>query len=177
MNTFFKNPEDFLNTIGTSIETNSSLMHIKLTQIEADLEEIGNLVVVLPKDFVSPRKKAKLNFKELSDLEPRLNNLKDFYAHKLYDAFKQCILESLKILAEGCGFQVDMIETFVEDVSPQLFFSENDRTKTENIDVIEYLRMKSADNSSRQSRPVSVASVISKATWTIERKLETAYLK
>lgn len=146
-------------------------MHMKLIQIEGELEEIGNLVVILPKDYVSSKKlKGKLNFKELSEIEPRLTNLKDFYSHRLYESFRTCVLESLRILAEGCGFQLDL--TDIEDISPELFPNE----KKDPTDVLEFLRMKSADNSSIRSRSVSVSSVISKATWTVERKLETAFL-
>ena len=148
-------------------------MHIKLIQIESEIEEIGNLLVILPKDYNSSRKKAKLNLKELIEIEPRLNNLKDFYAHQLYDAFRTCVLDSLCSLAEGCGYQIDMIENVIDDID----LLQSERSKSDEVDVIEYLRMKSSDNSSAHSRPLSVSSMISKATWTIERKLEKAFLK
>ncbi len=127
----------------------------------------------MPKDYASARKKAKLNLKELIEIEPRLNNLKNFYAHRLYDAFRVCVLDSLCSLAEACGYQIDTIENTIDDIE----LLQSERSKSDEIDVVEYLRMKSSDNSSAHSRPLSVSSMISKATWTIERKLEKAFLK
>jgi hypothetical protein len=147
-------------------------MHIKLAQIEFELEEIGNLIIILPKDYVLSRKKAKLNLKELIEIDFKLSYLKDFYAFQLYESFRTCVVESLRSLAEGCGYQIDMIENVIDDI--ELFSNEKNDS---NVDVIEFLRIRSTENSSIHSRPVSVASAISKATWTIERKMESAFLK
>ena len=135
--------------------------------IENEIEEIGNLLIVPPKEMPNSRKKKKPNLKELIQLEPRLDLLKDFYSEKLYNAINLSVLNSLKYLAEGCGYLLDYEESL----------DYIDGSNEASNDTLKYLRVKSTEDLTRPKntdRPLSVSSVLLKTSWKNEKELEEA---
>lgn len=161
-------PEEFIAEMGKSAKTINEQVLEKFDQIENEIEEIGSILIVAAKDTPNSRKKKKPNLKELIQLEPRLDLLKDFYSEKLYNAMRLSVLSSLKYLAEGCGYLLDYEESldYIEGSNEQ------------SSDTLKYLRVKSTEDLTRpknsDQRPLSVSSVLLKTTWKNEQDLENS---
>lgn len=150
-------------------------MHDKFSQIETQLEEIGYLLINLPKETIS-RKKSKLTLKDLLEIEPKLNDLKKFYSEKLYKALNTSVLNSINCLVSSCGYQSVLDDMYINDKI------NNDLTTVKSPDdFIKYIRVKSTEDITRKhsstERPVSVSSALVDLTWNDEVKLDNAFLK
>lgn len=103
------------------------------------------------------------------DSEPKLNELKKFYADKLYSALNSCVLNSLRCLAQACGYEPNANGTFSQV------------STTGNSDALKFIRLKSADDLTRSNmpdqRPLSVSVVLDNTNWVNGKKLEKAFLK
>ena len=178
-NWLWKNPDEFLRVVGNSIETQTQLLHDKIKEIEAEIEEIGKLLVTLPKDFVSRNKKSRVTLKDFIEVDKRMLLLKNFYALHLYDACERCILVSLNKLAEACGYKLHMVMNRDEEFVHKLFPEDSMVLRREASFMSEIVRLKSFDDLvvASAKRRASLLSTISKANWSDERKLESAYLK
>ena len=176
----FQKPEDFQQIIGNSILAQGSQLSTKIKEIEKEIEEIGNALVKFPKDYVSNRKRSKLSLNELIQVDPRLVQLKKFYATHLYNSLEISILISLNRLAEACGYKLEMFYNQDDDFLSRLFPSENSDLTEESF-ANEFVRIKSFDemivHSAKHGRRSSLTSTVSKATWTGERALSNAFLK
>ena len=175
----FQKPEDFQQIIGNSILAQGSQLSTKIKEIEKEIEEIGNALVKFPKDYVSNRKRSKLSLNELIQVDPRLVQLKIFYATHLYNSLEISILISLNRLAEACGYKLEMFYNQDDDFLSRLFPSENSDLTEESF-ANEFVRMKSFDemivHSAKHGRHSFLTSTVSKATWTGERALSNAFL-
>ena len=175
------NPEDFLETIGKSIDEKSRILNEKISQIENEIEEIGSLLVVLPRDQNASRKRSRMTLREFIEIEPKLGHLKDFYSVKLYEAFCRSVQNSLNCLAEACGYSIEFEEDLPQNESIIDFFGSQKQTEQAsnsalNEATLKFIRLKSAEDVKSELRPLSATSAICKATWSDERKLEDAYL-
>lgn len=150
-------------------------------QVEAEIEEIGKLLITLPKDYVFKNKKQKPTLRDYIEIDKRMLLLKNFYADHLYDACERCILVSLNKLAESCGYQLQMVMNQDEEFINRLFPEDTLSMRREGSFMSEIVRLKSFDDlvvkSAGQQRRTSLLSTISKATWRDERRLDNAYLK
>lgn len=167
--------------VGSSIETKTQLLLETTKEIEAEIEEIGKLLITLPKNFVFKNKKLKPTLRDYIEIDMRMLLLKNFYARHLYDACERCILVSLNKLAEACGYQLQMVMNQDEEFINRLFPEDSLSMRREGSFMSEIVRLKSFDElvvkSAGKQRRTSLLSTISKATWCDERKLENAYLK
>jgi hypothetical protein len=152
-------------------------------EIEAEIEEIGNLLVIFPKDHPVSRKKQRLGLKDLIEADRRMFSLKTYYSQHLYDACERCILVSLNKLAEACGYKLQMVMNPDDEFVNKLFPGE-DNPLTSNLRDASFMsdlvRLKSFDDLvvvSAKDRRTSLTSTISRATWSEERKLQDAFLK
>ena len=214
-------PEEFLAVIGQSIQEKRDLVSAKITLIENEIAEIGNVLLVVKEinsnntfytnttnnnnnhnnnhNFngisVQKVKKAKMFLKELLELEPRMHDLKRFYANILYYAMYNCIWNSLKCLAESCGYELDNSNSFLEESGEDYEIASHYNQKNtsnqagvSNDLMQKYMRVKSAElsvltlcnnknnNQQKQNRPVSATTAILKSSWSDERKLAKAFL-
>jgi hypothetical protein len=160
-------PDEFIAEMGKSARAIHEKVLEKFNTIENEIEEIGNLLIIAAKDAPNSRKKKKPNLRELIQMEPRLDLLKDFYSEKLYNAMRLSVLSSLKYLAEGCGYLLDFEES--------LDYIDGSKEQATN-DTLKYLRVKSTEDLTRpknsEQRPLSVSSVLLKTTWRNEQDLE-----
>lgn len=149
--------------------------------------------MLVPKEATS-RRKNKLTLKDLTEIEPKLKQIIDFYSHKLYDAITHSVMKSLRILAEGSGYKFDMIDEVTDDYyyredsmlnkTPMVESDElkEDSSDTAKRNFLKIIRIKSSTThvSSQENyteRAVSTLSTLSKATWSNERKFEESFLK
>ena len=159
-------PEEFIAEITKSTKMISDTIREKFQQIENEIEEIGTLLIVLPKEAPNSRKKKKPDLKELIQMEPRLDSLKDFYAERLYNAINVSVLNSLKYLAEGCGYLLDYEDSLdYVDTGNEL-----------SAESLKYLRVKSTEDLTRpkqsDQRPLSVSAVLMRTSWNNEQDVE-----
>ena len=162
-----QDPDEFISEMTKSGRIINETVTELFNSIENEIEEIGNLLIVPPKEMPNSRKKKKPNLKELIQLEPRLDLLKDFYSEKLYNAINLSVLNSLKYLAEGCGYLLDYEESL----------DYIDGSNEASNDTLKYLRVKSTEDLTRPKntdRPLSVSSVLLKTSWKNEKELEEA---
>lgn len=155
-----------------SIEQKKNIIYNKFIQIENSLEEIGFLLINLPKDITS-KKKSKISLKDLLEIEPKLDDLKQFYSKKLYKALNSSILNSINCLVSSCGYQSALDNIYISK-------SDNiDKTKDQD-DILRYIRIKSTEDILRNTkgdRPISVSSALEDLSWNNEVKLDNAFLK
>ena len=164
-----------------SVANKAEEIRQKYTEIQLRIEQIGCLLIA-PKENPNSKKKSKLTLKELTTLDPKLNELIDFYAENLYMALNDCITNTLKCLAKSCGFQ------FEEDDSLGMSYAGRNTPE----DYLKYTRIKSGEQLARprssimrsisgggtdDQRSVSVSKILTKMTWSDERKFEEAFLK
>lgn len=170
--------------MSNSIELQGSTLLDKIKQIEYEIEEIGNMLVILPKDYTQNstqgrKTKSRLDLNELIATDQRMIVLKNFYSLHLYDACERCILVSLNKLSEACGYKLKMFQNsddeFINRLFPASNFKEESLTSENEI-----VRLKSFDElivASGPRRRTSLTSTIAKATWCDERCLDNAFLK
>ena len=169
--------------MSSSIEEQGISLMDKIKQIEYEIEEIGNmLVIIIPKESssqTSRKTKSRLGLNELIAMDRRMIVLKNFYSLHLYDACERCILVSLNKLSEACGYKLKMFQNsddeFVNRLFPAGSFKEASLTSDNEI-----VRLKSFDElivSSGPRRRTSLTSTIAKATWCDQRSLDNAFLK
>jgi hypothetical protein len=168
----------------SSVEEKKINLKAKINIIENQIEEIGNLLVIIPNEIKSSRKKNKLNFSDLIDLEPKIWKLKKFYGDRLYNAIHKGVLNSLNTLAISCGYELKF-QDLIEDKDTQSYminFQTNEDVENANLSAssLKYIRINSSNSElklNNEKRPLSVASAISTASWNPERKLEDGLLK
>lgn len=185
-------PDDFINIVAKTTSDASEKIIQKIERIELIIEEIGNLLVILPREQSNlSKKKSRLSLRDLKEIDPMFRFVQDFYSVKLYDALYTCITRSLKILAEGSGYQFEYEEIELEELNEDIItsksvVSEYELLEDDNDDnrknYFSDRRLKSSVThtsglSSKSERPFSTVSVLSKATWTNERKFENSFLK
>ncbi len=177
-------PDEFINLVGKSIRDNSEVVSKKLAFIESEIVEIANALII--KDHggnsTSHGKKKKIFLKELLELEPKLHDLKKFYANVLYVGIYNSVWNSLKCLAESCGYELDNPNSFLEENDNSVEVADENKTNSSfwpNDLVQRYMRVKSADvvMNDTQRRPMSVTTAILKSSWVDDRKLTKAFLK
>ncbi len=198
------------------------MINQKIQSIENDIAEIGNVLLKLKdsngsnstassssthspnslnnsNNSNSNNSKKKTNFflKELLESEPRLNDLKKFYSNILFIAIYNSVINSLKCLAQSCGFEFENILNLLnnDNYNGSNFSCYTSQNSTELVQ--KYIRVKSADlfllnqqqnlnenlnkpnNANDTSdRPISaVTSAILKSNWSDDRKLDDAFLK
>ena len=168
-----------------TISDRTNLVEQKINTIENELIEIGNLLTVVAasqNNKTTPKKSPKCkSLSELITLAPKIKDLKEFYSNQLYSSIRQSVLNSLKCLAQLCGFQIN--ETSQID-------NTNNNAKIEQDEQINYIRLKTDDdlmirrrssqsssNENAEDRAVSVSSVLSKTQWIEGRKFEQSYLQ
>jgi hypothetical protein len=185
-------PDDFINIVAKTTTDASERIIRNIERVELMIEEIGNLLIILPREQSNmSKKKARVSLKDLKELDPKFRFVQDFYSLKLYDALYTCITKSLKILAEGSGYKFEYEEIELDDldedhITSKSVVSEYEILDDENDDNRRNYfidkRMKSSIThtsglSAKSERPFSTVSVLSKATWTNERKFEDSFLK
>ncbi len=150
-----------------------------MQEIEREIQEIGNLLVIFPKD--ASRKKQRVSLKELVEADKRIFSLKIYYSQHLYDACERCILVSLNKLAEACGYKLQMVMNPDDEFVSKLFPDDNNISSLrEDSFMSDLVRLKSFDDLivvSAKNRRTSLISTISKATWSEDRHLKDAFLK
>ena len=190
--------QEFTKLIDDSIVKTSEKLAQKLEKVESNIQEIGNLLVIVPKEGSnSTRRKSKLNIKDLMDLEPKLAFLKEYYSILLFDSFYSSVNKSLRILAESSGYKFDETMASLDELNNDEalkyleqnlveksydFENESDNDRFRNV-YLSTVRTKSAVShisshmDQRNDRPLSTVSALSRATWTSERKFDESYLK
>jgi dynein heavy chain len=159
-----------------SIEKVYGSIQTKFGFIESEIEEIGNLLFVQSRDVSSSKKKKALTLRELFEQEPKLVELKDHYAEKLYDAVNTSIHNSLSVLAESCGYQTERRDAHDKDLltSDEYYYNNSLNSNSNEMNALKYLRIKSADQ--KDLRPPSVKTALVNSTWNGERSLNQAFL-
>lgn len=104
-----------------SVLQKSTKIRTDLDLIESKIEQIGNMILshnLLNKDCnpQASRKKNRTTANDLSLLNPKLKELKQYYARKAYFALKESILSTLQFLAESCGLTIGQ-DFFEKDIS------------------------------------------------------------
>jgi hypothetical protein len=176
-------PDEFIIIVGKSIRDNSEQVAKKIAFIESEIVEIANALIVKDQggNSISHGKKKKVFLKELLELEPKLYGLKKFYSSVLYTGIYNSVWNSLKCLAESCGYELDNPNYLFEE-HDHLELADENKTNSSfgpNDLVQRYMRVKSADVvlNDNQRRPMSVTTAILKSSWHDDRKLNKAFLK
>lgn len=149
----------------------------KFNSIESRIEQIGNILIVQQPGV---KKKTRLSMKELVAMDTKINELRTFYAEKLYVSIRESVTDTLKLLAEACGFRIgaEVYELDTDDKDTVVSDDSTRFTRIRSGDVVPgqpLLFRRLADDI--DNRAVSVTGDLSKSTWSNQRQLEQAYLQ